>query len=89
MGKGLPYNILRSKSLQTFYTYNQLLVARNCPFPYNSQAGLLAYSSSHLPSSRFPSDISASLPKYSDEFVQDSHLFPFSPDPDKNMSYLV
>ena len=72
--------------MQKIYSYNQLLVAWNYLFPYNSQAGLLAYRSSHPPSSRFPSDISASLPKYSDEFVQDSHLFPFSPDPDyKNL----
>ena len=33
--------------------------------------------------SRFPSGRTwPPLPKYSDEFVQDSHLFPFSPDPD-------
>ena len=34
-----------------------------------------------LPSSRLPSEHWQALPKYSDEFVQDSHLFPFSPDP--------
>ncbi len=33
------------------------------------------------PSSRFPSDTGGRLLfRYSDEFVQDSHLFPFSPD---------
>ena len=35
----------------------------------------------HL-SSQSPSDISASLPNYGDEFVQELHLFPFSPEPD-------
>ena len=34
-----------------------------------------------LPSSRSPSEFWHAFPKYSDEFVQDSHLFPFSPDP--------
>ena len=63
--------------------YYQLLVVRNCKFPYNSRAGLLAHRSSHRPPSRFPSGRTwPPLPKYSDEFVQDSHLFPFSPDPD-------
>ena len=33
-----------------------------------------------LPSSRSPSEFWHAFPKYSDEFVQDSHLFPFSPD---------
>ena len=45
------------------------------------KAGLPAYLSTLLPSSRVTSDMWQELHKYGDEFVQDSHLFPFSPKP--------
>ena len=48
------------------------------------KAGLPAYLSTFLPSSRITSDIWQELLKYGDEFVQDSHLFPFSPKPTKS-----
>ena len=35
----------------------------------------------HCPLPGCPVSFWHALPKYSDEFVQDSHLFPFSPDP--------
>ena len=67
------------------FMYNQLLVASSVRLRTSNQAGLPAYRSSHPPSSQFPSDILASLPNYGDEFVQDLHLFPFSPEPFHNL----
>jgi len=45
-----------------FHTYNQLLVALKQMFLYSIQAGLPAWRSLHPPSSRSPSDLSASAP---------------------------
>ncbi len=48
---------------------------------YPRKAGLLAYGS--IPPAAFPVSqwlIGRRFPEYSDEFVQDSHLFPFSPE---------
>ena len=47
--------------------------------PYQQQAGFLAYRSALWPPSRFPSDILALLPAYSDEIAQDFHLLLFYP----------
>ena len=46
-------------------------------FPYNTKAGIPAYIS--LPGC--PVTYWPSLLNYGDEFVQDLHLFPFSPEP--------
>ena len=46
---------------------------------YRQQAGFLACRSTHQPPSRFPSDIMALLPAYSDEIAQDFHLLLFYP----------
>lgn len=59
--------------------YDQLLVVRDFPFP--QQAGLLTHRSVYgirLPN-RSVASYDSALPIYSDEFVQDFHLFPFSP----------
>ena len=68
--------------------YNQLLVVWN-KSPYNDRqvSWLIVHRSK--PPSRFPSGLWLMLPKYSDEFVQDSHLFPFSPDQETTLSYLT
>lgn len=47
--------------------------------PYQQQAGFLACRSALWPPSRFPSDILALLPAYSDEIAQDFHLLLFYP----------
>lgn len=60
-----------------FLRYNQLLVIWK-KFPYQYPAGFLTYRSSYT--AAFPVTqwhISHTLPAYSDEIVQDSHLFPF------------
>ena len=62
-------------------TYNQLLVVRNKYFctAYRQVSRLKDHHVGHLPS--FPVIYRLSLPDYGDEFVQDLHLFPFSPKP--------
>lgn len=63
--------------------YDQLLVVRGLP-PTVLQAGLLTHRSLHgirLPDRSVASQNTA-LPVHSDEFVQDFHLFPFSPSAD-------
>ena len=62
-------------------TYNQLLVAWNKCFCTTSRqvSRLKDHHIRHLPS--FPVIYRLQLPNYGDEFVQDLHLFPFSPKP--------
>ena len=50
-------------------------------FPYNTKAGIPAYISLLRPSPGCPVTYWPSLLNYGDEFVQDLHLFPFSPEP--------
>ena len=62
-------------NVQPFDSWSETLVSVQHP---GRSPGLR---SSHRPSSQFPSDFAAPAPYHGDEFVQDLHLFPFSPEP--------
>ncbi len=69
-----------------FKTYNQLLVVWNKCFrtAFRQVSRLIDHHICRLPRKRypwFPVTYRLLLPNYGDEFVQDLHLFPFSPKP--------
>ena len=71
----------RAHAKTSLFLHDQLLVAwKHITSRVFLQAGLLAYRSAFSAPSRFPSGFCGKLPAYSDEFVQDFHLFPFSPE---------
>ena len=62
------------------HMYCQSLVTWNLWFPYNKRQFSRLIDQTLRPPSQLPSGHQPSLSKYGDEFVQDSHLLPFSPD---------
>lgn len=64
-----------------FHTYNQLLVALKQCFctAFRQVSRLEDHCIRHLPG--LPVIYRLQLPNYGDEFVQDLHLLPFSPEP--------
>ena len=78
----------RDRYLFFWFCTAKFLVAETSSVSVLRKAGLPAdRSNAENSPSRFPSGIHEFLlTKYGDEFVQDSHLFPFSPDRTKNLS---